>query len=44
MLKQGSLNLLYDVPWLKYWFKTFISKQKTQKAQKEEKLVFQKNK
>ena len=43
MLKQGSLNLLCNVPCLKYWFKTFISKQKTRKAQKDEKLVFQKN-
>ena len=24
------------------WFKTFVSKQKTQKAQKDEKLVFEK--
>ena len=43
MLKQGNLNLLCNVPCLKYWFKKFISKQKTRKAQKDEKLVFQKN-
>ena len=28
---------------LKYWFKTFDSKQKTQKAQKDEKRGFQKD-
>ena len=43
MLKQGSLSLLYNVPWLNYSFKTLNSKQKTRKAQKNGKLVFQKN-
>ena len=43
MLKQGSLSLLYNVPWLNYSFKTLNSKQKTRKAQKNERLVFQKN-
>ena len=42
MLKQGSLSLVYNVPWLKYRFKAFNSKQK-EKAQKDEKLVLQKN-
>ena len=43
MLKQGSLSLLYNVLWLNYSFKTPNSKQKRRKAQKNEKLVYQKN-
>ena len=37
MLKQGSLSLLYNVPWLKHCFKTLNSKQKTQKVKKKTK-------
>ena len=37
-----SILLNNDNKYVKSWFKTFDSKQETQKAQKDEKLIFQK--
>ena len=38
-----SILLNNDNKYVKSWFKTFDSKQETQKAQKDEKLIFKRN-